>query len=268
MKRSFALFSLMMLAVCSSAAFARQDKLTAADIIQKHLAAVGGKEALSKIKSRVAVGTVRKENETDARMAIMSEVPNRVSAIYVFQNYTWQLSYDGKQAIFRPTISKEASVIEKKYREMLATGAIFNSISLYNLLTEDDADVKFEARGTKKVKGRQAYVVDVKRSKGPALKLYFDTENFMWVRTDYGRVSYTKAMGGFTNDIVQHGEDQADVDFFIETSDFKEVDGLKLPFRFEQTVAFPIIRQKSAGTIVGTISEYKHNVSIDPKMFQ
>ena len=108
----------------------------------------------------------------------------------------------------------------------------------------------------------------MKRGKAPTLKLYFDAENFMWVRTDYGRVSYAKAMGTFTNDVVQHGEDQSDVDFFIETSDFKEVDGLKLPFRFEQTVAFPIIRQKSAGTIIGTITEYKHNVSIDPKMFQ
>lgn len=270
MKRYSALFSLMTLMVCSAAALGWQDKqsMTAVEIIDKHLAAVGGKEALAKIKSRVAVGTVRKENETDARMAIMSEAPNRLSAIYVFQNYTWQLSYDGKQSIFRPTISKEASVVEKKYREMLATGAMFNSISLYNILDDTDSDAKFEAKGMKKIKGRQAYVVEVKRSKGPMLKLYFDAENLMWVRTDYGRVSYTKAMGGFTNDIVQHGEDQADVDFYIETSDFKVVDGLKLPFRFEQTVAFPIIREKSAGTIVGTIAEYKHNVSIDPKMFQ
>src|SRR5215216_7941783 len=153
MKRCSVLFSLMILMLCSAAAPAWQDKqsMTAAEIIEKHLAAAGGRAALAKIKSRVAVGTVRKENETDARMAIMSEAPNRVSAIYAFQNYTWQLSYDGKQAIFRPTISKEASVIEKKYREILATGAIFNSISLYNLLTDTDENTKFEAKGTKKV---------------------------------------------------------------------------------------------------------------------
>jgi hypothetical protein len=44
------------------------------------------------------------------------------------------MTYDGSNVIFRPTITKEASLIEKKYREMLTTGAMFNSISLYNIL--------------------------------------------------------------------------------------------------------------------------------------
>jgi hypothetical protein len=270
MKRSLALFSLLMLGVCSAGAMAADDKqaLSATDIIEKHLAAVGGKEALSKLKTRVAIGTVRKENEPDAKMAIMSEAPNRVTAHYIFQNYDWQLTYNGKDTVFRPTITKEASEVEHKYREMLATGAMFNSISLYNLLTSGDATVKYESKGTKKVKGRPAYAVDVKRSKGPTLRLYFDAETFMWVRTDYGRVSYTKQMGAFTNDVVQHGEDQTEVDFYFETSDFREVDGVKLPYKFEQTVAFPIIKQKKAGTIIGRITEYRHNVAIDPKMYQ
>lgn len=243
--------------------------LTGAEIISKHLAAVGGKEALAKIKSRVAMGTVRKESEPDVQMAIMSEAPNRVSAIYVFKDYTWQLTYDGKNVIFRPTITKEGALVERKYREMLVTGALFNSISLYNILTENESDnLKFETRGTKKVRNRNAYVVEVRRGKAQPLRLYFDTETFMWVRTDYGTVSYAKNIGKFTNDVVQHGEDQTDVDFSFETSDFKEVDGVKLPFKFEQTVAFPLIKQKSAGSITGIIKEYRHNISIDPKMFQ
>jgi hypothetical protein len=252
------------------AASATDDKqaLTATEIINKHMAAAGGKEALAKFKSRIAIGTVRKENEPDANMAIMSEAPNRVSAMYVFQNYTWQLTYDGKQTIFRPTITKEASLIEHKYRDMLMTGAMFNSISLYNLLAGGGQDeVQFEAKGTKKVKNKQAYIVDAKQGKS-SVRLYFDAETFMWVRTDYGRVSFTKGMGTFTNARVQHGEDQTEVDFYFEASDFKEVDGVKLPFKFEQTVAFPLIKEKRAGTITGVIKEYRHNVQIDPKMFQ
>jgi len=263
--------SLLILLTVPAGAFSADEKqaMTGAEIISKHLAAVGGKEALANIKTRIAVGTVRKESEPDAQMAIMSEAPNRVSAMYVFKDYTWQMTYDGSNVIFRPTITKEASLIEKKYREMLTTGAMFNSISLYNILIAGESDdLKFEAKGTKKLKNRPAYVVDIKRGKSQPLRLFFDAETFMWVRTEYGRVSFAKAIGKFTNDVTQHGEDQTEVDFFFDTSDFKEVDGVKLPFKFEQTVAFPLIKQKSAGSIIGMIKEYRHNVEIDPKMFQ
>jgi hypothetical protein len=271
MKKYCVSLSLLILLASQANAFSSDEKqsMTGAEIISKHLAAVGGKEAVAKIKRRIAIGTVKKESEPEAQMAIMSEAPNRVSAMYVFKDYTWQLTYDGGKVIFRPTITKEASTIEIKYRDMLATGAMFNSISLYNILTEGESEnVKFEAKGTKKIKNRPAYVVEIKRDKSQPIRLYFDTESFMWVRTDYGRVSFAKNMGTFTNDVVQHGEDQTDVDFYFETSDFKEVDGVKLPFKFEQTVAYPLIRQKSAGTITGIIKEYRHNVAIDPKMFQ
>jgi len=269
-KHRASLCLLVLLALPAGAALADGNQsMTGAEIVSKHLAAVGGKEALERIKSRVAIGTVKKESEPDAQMAIMSEAPNRVSAMYVFKDFTWQLTYDGGNVIFRPTITKEGSLVEKKYREMLTTGALFNSISLYNILIRGESgDVKFEAKGTKKVKNRTAYVVEIQRPKLQPLRLYFDTETFMWIRTDYGSVSYAKAMGGFTNDVVQHGEDQNNVDFVFETSDFKEVDGVKLPFKFEQTVAFPLIKQKSAGTITGIIKEYRHNVAIDQKMFQ
>jgi hypothetical protein len=271
MKRSVETFLCLIVLVLQVAASRPDDKQapTGPDIVNKHLEAVGGKAALSKLKTRVAIGSVRKENETDANLAIMSEAPNRVSAMYVFKDYTWQLTYDGSKSLFRPMVSKEASIVEAKQREMVATGAMFNSLSLYNILSQNGPDEpKFEAKGTKKVKGRLAYAVDLKRAKLPTLRLYFDAETYMWVRTDFGSVSYTKGMGSFSNDITQHGEDQTDVDFYFETSDFREVDGVKLPFKFEQVVAFPIIRQKKAGTIVGTIKEYRHNVPIDPKMFQ
>ena len=133
---------------------------------------------------------------------------------YQFEGFNWQLSYDGAKPIFRPTISRSAAVFVHKYEEMLASGTMFNSISLYNILTQVESDdLKFEAKGTKKVKNRNAYIVEVRRSKAPALRMYFDQETFMWVRTEYGSVSYAKNIGTFTNDVVQHGEDQTNVDF-------------------------------------------------------
>ncbi len=247
-----------------------QPQLSATEIINKHLEAVGGKQALTKFKSRVAIGTVSKENEPNVRMAIMSESPNRVSAIYVFEKFDWQLSFDGKNPIIHPLIfPRDFAPIQDKYQEMLASGLMFNSISLYNILTASESyGTKLEAKGTKKIKDRVTYVVELKRAKGATARLYFDAETFMWIRTEYGRASLSKSIQPFTNDVVPHGDDELTVDFYFETSDFRDVDGVKLPFKFEQVVTYPILRHKRAGTMSGTISEYQHNVPIDPKMFQ
>ncbi|MFL6273576.1 MAG: hypothetical protein ACJ74G_00075 [Blastocatellia bacterium] len=244
-------------------------QLSATEIISKHLTASGGKEALAKFKSRVAIGTVQKENAAAVPFAIVSEAPNRMAAVFQFQEPAqWQLGYDGGKAVFHPQFGRATASIEDKYREMLATGTMFNSISLYNILLQPDgAGIKFEAKGVKKVKDRPAYVVEARRGKELNVKLYFDTETFMWVRTDYGRVTVTKPMSTFTNDVTSKDEEST-YDLYVETLDFKDVDGVKLPHRIEIMTTRPILQQKDRGVIVATISKYRHNVAIDPKMYQ
>jgi hypothetical protein len=245
-----------------------KDKLSANDIISKHIIAIGGKEALSKIKTRVAIGTAKKDSDAAVTAAIMSEAPNRVSAIYQFEGYNWQLSYDGSKPLFRPLFSRAVAPVMQKYEDMLTTGTMFNDVSLYNaLIAGEAAGVKFEAKGTKKIKGKNCYVVEMKRPKGEAVRMFFDTDTFMWVRTEYGIVRLTKPMSAFTNEVTSKDEETT-YDFFVETSDFKDVDGLKLPFRVEMVATAPILKQKNVGTIVITINEYRQNIEIDPKMFQ
>ena len=261
-----------LLLLASSGMAVSDDKtpqLSAGEIINKHLAAAGGKEGLAKFKSRVAIGTVQKENSAAVQFAIVSEAPNRVSASFQFEEpAAWLLAYDAGKVVFRPQFGRAAAPIEQKYREMLATGTMFNSVSLYNILLEgDQSGIKFEAKGTKKVKDRPAYIVDAKRGKDLNVRLYFDAENFMWVRTDYGRVTVTKPMRGFSNDVTSKDEETT-YDFYVETADFKDVDGIKLPFRVEMVITRPLLKQKDNGVIVGKITEYRHNVPINPNMYQ
>ncbi len=270
MKRSYIAGALISLLFCSigTPAFDEPQALTASEIVNKHLVAVGGKEALAKIKTRVALGTAKKDSDAAVQVAIASEAPNRLAAVYQFEGYNWYLGYDGSKPFFRPAIARALSAVMHKYEDMLSTGTMFNDISLYNtLLAGESESLKFEAKGTKKVKGRTAYVVEMKRSKGQLLRLYFDAENFMWLRTDYGNVRITKDMGAFTNDVTSKDEDVT-FDFYVETTEFKAVDGVKLPFRLEMVVTTPILKQKNVGTIVTIINEYRHNIPIDPKMFQ
>ncbi len=160
------MLSVVLMGSASLAADEKKPALSAAEIISKHLEAAGGKEKLSQIKSRIAIGTIRKENDPEVNMAIMSEAPNRLAAAFLFPSYDWRLGYDGSKTVFRPQLPRIYSVIEAKYREMMASGLMFNNISLYNLLLQSSDKVKFEAKGTKKMRGRDAYVVEVKRPTG------------------------------------------------------------------------------------------------------
>ncbi len=271
MKRMFGGLLLLALLALLPARSATQDKkpaLNASEIISKHLEAAGTREKLAQFKSRIAIGTIRKENDPATQMAIMSEAPNRVSAAFIFPGYDWRLGFDGSKTIFRPQLPRIYGGIETKFREMLASGLMFNGISLHNLLLQSGNDVKFEAKGIKKLRGRDTYVVEVRRAKTDAMRLYFDAQNFMWVRTDFGKVHISEEIKPFTNEVVSRGEDELTLDFYIETSDFRDVNGVKLPFRFELLVTMPILRQKTSGTIIGTISEYRHNQPINPQMFQ
>ena len=270
MKRKyFPLLLLMILLTPLANVFGQaEQKLTADEIIDKHLAAIGGREALAKLKTRVAVGTIRKESEPEGRLAVMSE-PNKLSVFYGFRDFDLRMVYDGTTAFVRPAMGKQVANITDKYEQMLASGLMFNSLSLYNLIAlSKPGELKLEAKGMKKVAGKPAFVVQLKPAKGQAARLFFDAENFMWIRTEYGSASVSKELGGFTNEVVNQGGSETTVDFYINTSDFREIDGVKVPFKFEQVVTAPILRQKAVGTITGTIQEYIHNGNIDPKMFQ
>lgn len=271
MKRgSFAPLMLLLLVLPVIGMMTQDDKkLTGEEIINKHLDAVGGRDRLAKFKTRVAVGTVKKENEPEGQLAVMSEAPNRISVFYGLRDFDLRMVYDGSRAFIRPVWGRQYANISDKYQKILASGLMFNSMSVYNLIaTSQPGAVKFESKGMKKAGGRQAYVVEVKPLKESAMKLYFDAENFMWLRTEYGSASVSKELGAFTNDVVNQGGSEITVDFYIETSDFRDVDGVKLPFKFVQVVTSPILRQRAVGTISGTIREYIHNGDIDPKMFQ
>jgi hypothetical protein len=272
MKKYAVAVIIIFIGLITSSLAAGDDKLpqlSAADIINKHLAAAGGKEGLAKFKTRAAIGTVQKENSAAVPFAIVSEAPNRVSANFQFADpAVWQLTYDAGKVVFRPQFGRGVAQIEQKYREMVSSGTLFNGISLYNVLLQgDESGIKYEAKGTKKLKDRLAYIVDAKRGKDLDVRLYFDAETFMWVRTDYGHITVTRPMGRLTND-ASSKDQETTYDFYVETSNFKDVDGVKLPFRVEIVLTRPLLRQKESGVIVGNISEYRHNIPIAPDMYQ
>ena len=95
-----------------------------------------------------------------------------------------------------------------------------------------------------KVGANDAYVIRATPKMGPSLRLFIDNQSFMLVKTVV------------TVNVPQLG---TDVEQVVEFSDFREVDGVKVPFITKSTNAFQ--------AITATLADVKHNAAIDDGSF-
>jgi len=101
-----------------------------------------------------------------------------------------------------------------------------------------------ELAGKEKVGDRDAYVLIGKPKAGPVIRYYIDAETYLPIR------SVMKIL------VPQLG---TEVEQTQETSDFREVDGVKVPFRIKTT--------SSLQTILVTITQVEQNKQIDQSLF-
>jgi len=95
-----------------------------------------------------------------------------------------------------------------------------------------------------KVGAQDAYVVVMTPKTGPSARLFFDTSSLMLVKTV------------LTVNVPQLG---GDIEQVVEFSDFRDVDGIKLPHVTKAT--------NPAQTVTATITQFTHNASIDDSSF-
>ena len=95
-----------------------------------------------------------------------------------------------------------------------------------------------------KVGTRDAYVIQLTPKVGPGVRAFFDAENFMLVKTI------------ITINVPQLG---GPIDQVVEFSDFRDVDGIKLPYLTKSS--------NPVQTIVATVTEVKHDTDIDDGSF-
>jgi len=111
-------------------------------------------------------------------------------------------------------------------------------------LTYKDLGTTVQLKGKEKVGDREAFLLVFDPTTGSEIRQYIDAENFLPIRMS------------MTVNVPQIGQDVEQVTEFL---DYKEVDGIKLPFRLKSSSAVQ--------NFTITVSKVEHNVKVDDTLF-
>jgi outer membrane lipoprotein-sorting protein len=243
----------MILTLCSAiavAAFARggQQKPatdskpalpTADQILDKYVQAVGGKAAIEKQTTRVSKGSLEIPAVGASGTAeIYEKAPNKNAAIITIAGFgVVQEGFDGKTGWAQ---DPQSGLREKAGAELASAkldGEFYKPIKLKQLYP------KIVVKGKDKVGDRDVYVLEATPAESGTETWYFDAQSGLLLRQDAERES---------------PQGKQAIQIFLE--DYKDVDGIKLPFSVRQvTPQF---------TITIKIEDVKSNVPIDDAKFK
>jgi hypothetical protein len=207
-------------------------------VLERYVQAVGGKAAIQKLTSRTMKGAVENPatGETGS-LEIYRKAPNKeVSTLNI---PSWGLSTRGYNGAAGWTFNPDSGPGDMSAMELAAMKL---EADFYRDLRLKDLFPNMTLTGTEKVGDGEAYVVDAPQP-GGSEKLYFDTRSGLLVRDDVP----AETDGGKTT-----------IQSILE--DYREVDGVKLPFT---------VRQNSPDfDFVIKYTEIRHNVPIEDAKFE
>ncbi len=253
-------------------------KMTAEEVIAKHLESIGAAEARAQIKSYVILGTAvatyrlggRGSSEGGSVMA-SQDTKSLIAIVYQSKEYPYErIGFDGKTLTFgnlRPgrhsTLGKFFMAHEMPFREGLIGGTLS---AAWPLLDLSSRGVKLKYAGTKKVGNIKAHVLEYQARNDAGLKttLFFDEKTFQHVRTEYER-RYTQAMPSEPS--VTQQQNEAVNKLTEEFSDFRSEGGLTLPHQYKLQLSIESLNQRTLQDWVFTLTTFHFNRDINASEF-
>jgi outer membrane lipoprotein-sorting protein len=222
--------------------------LTADQIIEKHLTALGGREALGKITSRRATGTVSVSTPMGALggpVEMMAKAPNKMRADIRIDlaavggpgEMVISEFFDGTSGWSLNSLQGDNPMAG----DQLAGAK--NNFFPSPLLKYKELGMTTTLEATQQVNGKPAHVILFTPKAGPAERMFFDAESFLIVRTTS---SMTLPQVGLTETVS-------------EPSDYRAVDGVK--------VAFKLAQSAGGQEITMTFTKIENNVALDDAKF-
>lgn len=212
---------------------------TVDQIVDKAIAALGGRAALEKLTSRVGKGTIEiPEASMSGSIELFEKAPNMSAIAIDLGGMQIRQAFDGKVAWEE---NPQQGLREKTGVELAEAKreATFNQeLHLKTLFP------KMTVRGKETIGTSAAWVVDAVPAEGKPVVFYFDAESGLPLRMDATR----------------DGPDGSPMQVQVYLEDYRAIDGVKVAHTMRQVT--------SMFSMVMRLVEVKHNVTLDDKMFK
>jgi hypothetical protein len=207
-------------------------------IIERYQKAVGGRDAWKKLTSRSSMGTVEVPSMSlGGTVVIHEKAPDKILTIIIIAGSAYRQGFDGRIGWAE---DPQDGLREQTGAELAEAR---RQSDFYGPFDLDRQYAKLAVLGREKVDDREAYVLEASLPEGGQPdKLYFGAQSGLPVRI-----------------VSQHHTPEGVSEFREDFSDYREVDGVKLPFTVSQAGAGPAFIVK--------IGEVRHNVAFEDSEF-
>lgn len=252
------------------------DRLSAEEIVVKHLESIGSPEARQTIKSIVTAGvctvTKRGGGQMSGRAVLASEgAKHLIGMTFASTDYPVEkIGYDGEEltvGYVRPGVLTQFGTFMVANGSIFKQGLVGGTLSTsWALLHLDDNKPKLDYAGTKKINDREVYQIKYLPRKGSDMRvsLYFDAETFRHVRSEYER-TISAGQGASVNSSANQRESR--FQFVEDFGDFKKIGKLTLPTTYRMHMSVEV----QSGTVVYdwvlNLTQFRANAPIDAGSF-
>lgn len=235
--RSFCLLALA-LAYTSGAQGQSPAGLPSADaVIAKHMQAIGGRDALLNLTSRVASGVLEQDGLPEIRFELVAKAPDKFYfRLSLPDNGEVIQAYDGVTA-WDGAPETGVRVLAGSARAHRIRNATFQrELRMQELYTS------LKTVGRDRIGALEVYVVEGTVKEGPPERLYFAADNGLLLRRD-----------------TKFDSDGQPVEFSTYYEDYRAVDGVLLPYALR--------RAGPDGTFTLRFRDIRHNLPVDDTLF-
>jgi outer membrane lipoprotein-sorting protein len=211
---------------------------TADQILDRYIEASGGREAWKKLTTRVSKGTIEiPAANMSGTIEVHEKAPDMMIVTVTVGGNSFQQGFDGKVAWSNDPQNGLRELSGDELAETKRDADFYRPLDMRSLYK------KFAATGSEKIGDRETYVLEATAAEAAEPdKIYFDAQTGLPVRV-----------------ITQRHTDEGVTPFQEDISDYREVDGIKMPFSVHQS------NSQSEFTI--TFTEIQHNVQLDDAQF-